>query len=208
MNPSSAPRPAGSRPLVLWSPASLPGAPTLLLVDASGNQQGWEHAFTDRLYSTMQRRGLRLKESAPVRVVRPEELESYLQPEEAFNCLLLFCHTGEQPGVLPSLMAYWTWLSARPWATPKLFAACTWEDYDPPTTNAILKASPGFAPLALAPLSPLTPREAGLYFLKFFSELDIHTSEVVTGKMVWFSASKAREILRRRKLTGSVGVRC
>ncbi|MSQ40535.1 MAG: hypothetical protein EXR55_02515 [Dehalococcoidia bacterium] len=188
---------------------SIPGRATLLVVDGSGNQLGWEHQFTDRVFSTMRRRGLFLKEEALTRVNSPEELTPYLQPEDAFNCILLFAH-GANPKDAPGtpLAAYWSWLMAYPWRTQKLFAVCTWEGDDPQTTKEVLEAPNSFAPLALAPLSPLSVREAGLYFLKFFAELDLHTEDAVTGKMVWFSASKAREILRRRKLTGAVGVRC
>ncbi len=188
---------------------SIPGRPTLLVVDASGNQLGWEEEFTDRVFSTMQRRRLFLKGEALARVHRPEDLTPYLQPEDAFNCILLFAH-GANPkdaSVAP-LRSYWSWLRAYPWRTQKLFAACTWEGDDPQTSKEVLEAPTSFAPLALAPLSPLSVREAGLYFLKFFAELDLHTEDAVTGKMVWFSASKAREILRRRKLAGTVGVRC
>ena len=82
------------------------------------------------------------------------------------------------------------------------------EDYDPETTHDILKSPTNFAPLAVAQGSPLTPREAGLFFLKFFIELDLHSSDEISGRMVWFSWSKARELLRRRRLTGVVEVRC
>ena len=44
--------------------------------------------------------------------------------------------------------------------------------------------------------------------LKFFTEMGLHSSDDITGKMVWFSCSKARELLRRRRLVGKVGVRC
>ena len=46
--------------------------------------------------------------------------------------------------------------------------------------------------------------------MKFFAEVDMHSesTESMTGKMIWFGHSKAREILRRRKYDGRVGLRC
>lgn len=193
---------------MLWSSVSIPGKPTTLVVDASCNLKGWEFEFCDRLFATMKRRGLLLKGSAPVRVKQPEDLLPHLEPQEESNCILLFSH-GEGERVPPEtkLRNYWEWLNSyvRP---AKLFAACTWESYDPEVSQEILKSPRSFAPLALAPQSPLTPHEAGLFSLKFFTEMDLHSGDDITGKMVWFSCSKARELLRRRRLPGKVGVRC
>ena len=133
----------------------------------------------------------------------------HLEPQEAFNCILL-CSHGERDGVSPgaSLRSYWSWLNSRAGLLPKLFAVCTWESYDSAVSQEILGSPESFAPLALAPQSPLTPREASLYLLKFFTELDLHSDDGITGRMVWFSWSKARELLRSRRLTGTFGVRC
>ena len=89
-----------------------------------------------------------------------------------------------------------------------LVALCTWGDQDPDLSRELLHGSSDLAPFALAPTSPLTPREAGLYFLKFFIELHLHAPDEISGRMVWFSASKAAALLRRRGLVGTVGLRC
>jgi hypothetical protein len=156
----------------------------------------------------MQRRNLLLQGSAPVRAEQPKDLLPYLESQEAFNCVLLLGH-GDVEEALPQakLRNYWDWFNSQV-HLPKLFAACTWESYDPEVSQEILQSPNTFAPLALAPQSPLTPREAGLFILKFFTEMDLHSSNSVTGRMVWFSCSKARELLRRRRLPGKVGVRC
>ena len=194
---------------MFWRPITITGRPTLLVIDASCNLGGWENAFCDRIFSIFQRRGLLLKDNALARVQRPSELGPHLQPEEAFNCILLFSHGKEQDGASGAgLKDYWKWFSDHSWTSPKLFAACTWESHDPVVSGEILESPQTFAPLALAAQSPLTPREAGLYFMKFFAEIDLHTSDTLTGRMVWFSASKAKELLRRRSLMGNVGVRC
>ena len=194
---------------MLWSSNSIPGKPTILLVDASCNRGGWEFDFCDRLYASMKRRGLLLKVSAPVRVERPEELLPHLEPQHDFNCMLLFDHgEGEYAAPETNLTSYWTWLNSRVQPPGLLFAACMWESFDPTVSQEILGSGESFAPLALAPQTPLTPREAGLFFLKFFIELDLHSGDAITGRMVWFACSKARELLRRRRLTGKVGARC
>ena len=89
-----------------------------------------------------------------------------------------------------------------------LVALCTWGDHDPDLSGEVLRDATDLAPFTLAPTSPLTPREAGLYFLKFFIELHLHAPSEISGRMVWFSASKAAALLRRRGLPGTVGLRC
>lgn len=188
---------------------SIAGKPTVLMVDTSCNSGGWEFGFCDRLFISMRRRGLQLKGGEPVRVKRPEELVPHLEPRDAFNCILLFGY-GEGYGVPQGekLSSYWTWLNTQARLSYVLFSACMWEGHDAALSREILEARESFAPLALAPQSVLTPREAGLFFLKFFTELDLHSTDSVTGRMVWFACSKARELLRRRRLPGKVGLRC
>ena len=194
---------------MLWSPVSIPGKPTILMVDGSRNLEGWEFQFSDRLYSSMRRRGLFLDGDAPLRPEGPDDLATYLGPQGDFNCILLFCHPeGEGTPAGAGLGSYWTWLNSQAKLPPKLFAGCTFGSFDLSVSNEILESEDSFAPLRLAPQSPLSRREASLFFLKFFTELNLHSDDTLTGKMVWFSCSKARELLRRRRLTGQVGMRC
>ena len=53
----------------------------------------------------------------------------------------------------------------------------------------------------------MSGREGGLFLLKFFTELDLHSEVNMTGRMAWFSWSKASELLKRRQLTGRFGLR-
>ena len=194
---------------MLWSSASIPGKPALLIVDASRNLHGWESQFCDRIYSSLSKRGIRLTSEGPVRARDARELDSRLKDGAAFNCILLLGRgTGEGLASGEGVGEYWHWLAAQQWLPPLLLAVCTWESYDPALTDRILGGSDGFAPMAVAQKSPLDPREAGLYFLKFFTELDLHSEEAITGRMVWFSDSKARELLKRRRLPGLLAVRC
>ena len=200
---------------MLWSAASIPGRPRVMLVDASGNREGWEREFCQRLFRTMERRGLAMSGHGPV---EPEwRTEVHLLPNSAsleagtgkwpwpwedggVNCLLWFAH-------VPELDGHWQRLKLQ---APRsvLLAVVSWDSYDPKVSNEILEGQDTFAPLAVAQQSPLTPREAGLFVLKFFTELELHSTDSITGKIVWFSHSKARELLRRRRLEGRVGVRC
>ena len=194
---------------MLWSSASVAGKPAILIVDASANSGGWESDFCDRLYATMKRRGILLRGSGPLRVERPEDMAPELEHQDSFNCVLLFGRSADSgSGEAPGLGSYWRWLDERGDILPKLFVACSWESYAPEMSEEILKSTESFAPLAIAQQTSLTPREAALYYLKFFTELELHSAEEITGKMVWFSASKAKELLRKRRLTGKFGVRC
>ena len=193
---------------MLWSSTTIPGKPTILVVDASLNRQGWESGFCQRLFNTFQRRGLQLLGDAPLQTRSPEDLLR-LSPDQTYNCVLLFAQgITEQVTPEAQLRSYWDWLTSRAEGSNVLLAACTWEDYDPETTQQIVNSPTTFAPLAVAQGSPLTPREASLFFLKFFTELGLHSSDNITGRMVWFSWSKARELLRRRRLAGKVELRC
>ena len=179
------------------------------MVDGSRNAQGWEAEFCDRVFNVLRRKDMGLAGQTPLRPSLPQDLDAVLQNQDAFNCILLFCH-GEGPHVPreSKLSSFWSWLSTYEQLTPKLLAVCTWETHDPETSQLILAAGDSFAKLAMVPQSPLSPRAAGLFYIKFFSELDLHAHDSVMGKMVWFSHAKARELLKRRHLSGQVGLRC
>ena len=194
---------------MIWSQITIPGKPKLLVVDGSLNAQGWEAEFCDRIFNVLRRKGMKLAGDRPLRADRPKDLREVLQDQDAFNCICLFCHgEGAQLSQDSNLSSFWKWLSKYDGLAPKLLAVCTWETYDPDTSESILTAKGNFAQLAIVPQSPLSPRAAGLFFMKFFSELDLHAHDSISGKMVWFSHSKGRELLKRRRLPGQIGVRC
>ena len=179
----------------------------MLVVDASRNLAGWESEFCDRLFTAMARRGLGLVGSGSLRVGGPQKLERHLRALESGSCVLLIGHGEETaPSAAVEIQSYVAWLKANV-AGPKLLAACTWQNYDPALTEELLKAPNDFAPLALAQQSPVTAREAGLFFLKFFSELYLHSENQMSGRMAWFSWSKAKELVNRRQLEGRFGLR-
>jgi hypothetical protein len=188
----------------MWSSVSVSGSPQILLVDGTQNLQGWEHAFSERLYGSLQRSELQLQGNGPVRVQRSTELTACLSEFE-LNCLILFAH-AESDQI--RLSTFWSELRSQSQLPPFLFAVCSCQSFDPQVSEEVLKSTPTIAPLAIAPLSTMPPREAGLFYLKFFTELKLHSTESISGKMVWFSFSKARELLRRRRYTARFGVRC
>lgn len=194
---------------MLWSQITVPGKLQVLLVDGSCNAQGWEVEFCDRMFNVLRRKNMHLSGAAPLRANRPDDLVESLRNQEAFNCILLFCHGyGVQVPQESKLSSFWAWLSRSEGLTPKMLAVCTWETHDSKTSQSILQAKNSFAQLAITPQSPLTPRAAGLFYMKFFTELDLHSHDSITGKMVWFSHAKARELLKRRQLHGEIGMRC
>ena len=188
---------------MVWSAATIPGAPTLLVVDASDEREGWEADFCRRLAGSLQRRGLSVAASRLRRTSR-----AHLDASPPPNCLLLAGHAT--PAAPESATP--TVLGVAPGAGGAV-PPCSSRSAPGVTTTRTLATggrthSTDLAPFALAPTSPLTPREAGLYFLKFFIELHLHAPEEISGRMVWFSASKAAALLRRRGLAGTVGARC
>jgi len=191
---------------VLWSQITIPGKPRLLLVDGSRDLQGWEAEFCSRIFNVLGRKGINLAGEGPLKVDRPQDLFEALQDQGAFNCLFLVVHGAQVPEE-SKLSSFWNWLSNYDGLTPKLLAVCTFEDHDPDTSREILSVKDSFAQFAIVPQSPLSPRGAGLFFLKFFTELDLHSHDAITGRMVWFSRSKARELLRKRRLPGEIGAR-
>ena len=192
----------------MWSQTTIPGEPRLLIVDGSGNVQGWESEFCDRIWNVLTRKGFRLVGEGPMRARNPEDLAEPWRDQDSFNCIFLACHGKATRAGPTGLVAYWDWLSNQQGLDPKLLAVCTWEDHDAETSESILASEDNVASLAIAPQSPLSPRAAGLFYMKFFTELGDHSSDSINGRMVWFSCTKARELLRRRRLPGQIGMRC
>ncbi len=194
---------------MIWSQITIPGNPRILIVDGTRNTQGWENEFADRIFTVLKRKGLDLVGDVPLRPSQAQDLDTVLDGQDSFNCLFLLCH-GKAADVPEdtNLTAYWTSLSNYGTLTPRLLAICSWETPDLDTGESILNARDSFAQIALVPGSALSQRAAGLFYLKFFTELEFHADDSIMGKMVWFSHAKAKEILKRRGLPGEIKVRC
>src|SRR6187401_3508396 len=148
----------------MWSSVTIPGKPNILIVDGSCNLEGWEHDFTDRLYSSFQRSGLDLFGEKAHRVQHPQQLEAF--KARNWNCIVVLAYGQADDAPDATMIAYWDWLQNH--ATgPKVFAACMFHRYNEAVSQEVLRAQPTFAPIALAQQSTATPRETGLLLLKF-----------------------------------------
>ena len=93
---------------MLGNSVTIPGKPTILLIDGSRNLEGWESSFCERLFDRLQRRGIHLVADLPVRAEKPGELVSSLDPDDGFNCILLLCHgEGERVSHEARLSSSW-----------------------------------------------------------------------------------------------------
>jgi hypothetical protein len=174
----------------MWSSVSIPSIPRILMLDATQNREGWEYAFSDRLYQSLKKSELQMEADAPL---QNNQLRDY-----QFNCLLIFAHS--QKDVFKTIGSQ---------QLPQyLLAICSTDGFDAGSGESILKSEPPIAPMVITPLSTMSAREAGLFYLKFFTELKLHSKDNISGKMVWFSFSKAKELLKRRRYTAKFGVRC
>jgi len=191
----------------MWSSTTIDGPPRLLIVDASGQLESREVSFGRDLFRALNRRSMLVGEK-PLKIDAPEQYSLYREIFDQANCVLLFVRASEDNSPASSrLVDYWEWLNAN-LDRPKLFFGCSWESYDPAIVETVLNSKITFAPIALIPQMGVTPREVGLFCLKFFTELTLHSGDHVTGKMAWFSASKAKELMRRRGFHVSFGLRC
>ena len=106
----------------MWRQTTIPGEPQLLIVDGSGNVQGWESEFCDRIWNVLARKGFRLVGEAPLRARDPEDLAELCRVQDSFNCMFLACHGKATHSDNSSLAAYWDWLSQQQGLEPKLLA--------------------------------------------------------------------------------------
>jgi hypothetical protein len=178
----------------MFSNTVIPGAPRVMMIDASTDAGGWEAAYCERLHAVMGRRGIAMVSTAPVSISKPDELGRLVEGID-YNCICLF--GPALPDVTPALVDYVDWLEMHV-AGPKLLTACAWEATPAGATDQLLATRPTFAPIALMPDGPVSAREAGLGLMKFYVELALHAEQQTTGRMVWFSWRKAQEVLRRR----------
>ena len=194
---------------LFWSEITIPGEPKVMFIDACQNVQGWETDFGDRTAKVLMRKDTKLLEDRVIRINNRSEILPKLLEKDSFNTIFLLCHEGES-GISQELQLknLWDWIVKSAQLPPKLFVACTCDYVEAKVSESILENKDTFSQLALVPQLQLPIRSAGLFFMKFFSELQLHAEESITGKMVWFSHSKAREILRRRNLSGKVGLKC
>jgi len=195
----------GGAPSLFWSEVTVQGRPRVLVLDAVADRDGWEAEATQRIAASLVRRDILVVGGAPVHVSSPDEIAVAVESAADFNCIFL---TARADGSLTAAES-WRALQESLAGETKLFAMCTWDSADPDVSAEVLGSEETFAPVAVAQQEPMSGRGASLFFMKFFAELDMHSESTssMTGKMVWFGHSKAREIMRRRHYDGRVGLR-
>ncbi len=195
----------GPGPSLFWSDVTVPGRPRVLILDAVEDRAGWEATATMRIAESLIRRGISVIGDAVVPVSGSDDITLALRSPRDFNCIFLTVRADNST----SMSEYWIALQDGLAGESKLFAMCTWDTADPKVAEDAIKVEDTFAPIAVVQQQPMSGRGASLFFMKFFAELDMHSESTnsMTGKMVWFGHSKAREIMRRRHYDGRVGLR-
>jgi hypothetical protein len=195
----------GGGPSLFWSEVTVQGRPRVLLLDAVSDRDGWEAEATQRIAASLVRRDIPVVGGTPVVVAGAGDIAAAIEPTGDFNCIFL---TARAEGS-PTAAECWRALQDGLAGEIKLFAMCTWDSADPVVSAEVLGGEETFAPVAVAQQEPMSGRGASLFFMKFFAELDMHSESTnsMSGKMVWFGHSKAREIMRRRHYDGRVGLR-
>ena len=172
---------------------------TLIVVDCTGGASAPEADLTRRLLTTLAKRGVTLASAEPI----APPLEPHASALDAASCIVLVGDSA-RPGVA---LDAWRWLDAHV-TGPALVAASQFGAPDPTLTDAVLNTSPSFAPIALAQQTPAPPRTVALFLMKFLAELHLHTdAHRITGRMAWFAHKKAQELLKRRRLDATFGLR-
>ena len=195
----------GDGPSLFWSDVTVPGRPRVLVLDAVPDGSGWEAEACRRIAASLVRRDIAVVGGSPLPVAGADDIRSAIEISSNFNCVFVCARADASPSAADCWGVLRTCLAGE----SKLFAMCTWDSADPGLSADVLRAEETFAPIAVAQQEPMTGRGASLFFMKFFVELDMHSESTssMTGKMVWFGHSKAREIMRRRHYEGRVGLR-
>ena len=195
----------GAGPSLFWSDVIVPGRPHVLVLDAVADRHGWEAEACQRIAASLVRRNIAVVGGSPIPVAGADDLRSAIESASDYNCVFLSARADASP----SAAECWAALKEALAGETKLFAMCTWDSADPDVSADVLAAEDTFAPLAVVQQEEMTGRGASLFFMKFFAELDMHSESTssLSGKMVWFGHSKAREIMRRRHYDGRVVLR-
>ena len=119
------------------------------------------------------------------------------------SCIVLL---GSANNSRERLLNTWDWLLANV-EGPKLAVACHWGAPDSQLTDAVLGSTASWAPIAIAQETNVLPREGALFLLKFLTEMDLHSTDRITGRMAWFAWKKAGELLKRRRMNARFGLR-
>ena len=165
------------------------GKPTVLSIDATQNAGGWEHRLSHRIFKSLERRGVAMLGNEPYHISRPEEMGKPLTEHQTFNCLLLQAHGDSALGNAEECLKY---LSGSVQQDPKLLAVCVCQAYIADLADK-LQQKGGVPSIMLVPVGELSVREAAPFFVKFFVELNLHSTDSINGMMAQFAFAKAQK---------------
>ena len=175
----------------------------VLVVDATENVEGFEWEVASRLLAVLGKRGVALVDDEPLKVADVSDIGRRADAVSAATCVVLL---GSEHGPPGRGLAVWEWIGSNV-AGPKLAVVCQWGAGDWRLTDAVLEAPTRWAPIGIAQESAVSPREGGLFLLKFLTEMDLHSDERMSGRMAWFSWKKADELVKRRGMAVRFGLR-
>ena len=168
---------------------TIAGKPTVLSIDATQNVGGWEYRLSHRIFKSLERRGVAMLGSESYHISRPEEMWNPLAQHQGFNCLLLQAH-GDF--VLENLEECLKYLSHQVQQDSKLLAVCVCQGYVADMAEKLQQK--GSVPsIMLVPVGELSVRQAAPFFVKFFVELNLHSTDSINGMMAQFAFAKAQK---------------
>jgi hypothetical protein len=186
----------------MWSTASIPGKPVVSIAEKCHSDTLNGTAFATNLAQKLQRRAVTLATSGPVPILHPYTLSAVI---EKANCLLLIWPVSEGD-TNHSLLEFWDVLRGLSERRPLLVAILTGLGHEP-NLSKIVEMDHDRIPFLITQTGPISFNEAETYILKFFAELSLHSSDNISGKMVWFSAAKATTLLNGRGIPSPFAVR-
>ena len=186
----------------MWSTASIPGKPVVSIATKCHSDMLNGNVFATNLAHKLQRRTVTLATAGPVPILNPQTLSAVI--EEA-NCLLLIWPVSDGD-TNHSLLEFWNGLLGLPGLRPLLVAILTGPGHEP-NLRKIEEMDHDRIPFLITQTGPISFNEAEAYILKFFAELSLHSSDNISGKMVWFSAAKATTLLNGRGIPSPFAVR-
>ena len=177
----------------MWSSAFIPGKPVVSVIAIEETETATGLATTSRLSQKLKRRKIALGSSNLASVLHANTPPTSTADS---NCFLLVWTTFEGRAN-DCLSTIWESLLQRSKSGPILVALLGGVDADPAFEQIIETPGPTI-PFLLTQTRSVPFHHGEAYILKFFSELALHSPDNISGKMVWFSATKAAALLKTR----------
>lgn len=145
-----------------------------MLIDGTKNVHGWEYEFSDKLWQSLHKEGVRMVGDGPVRLTSALQLGDALSvaPRDTELSLLLFVH-GVRKDQKPdgsSVYAYGCWFVVHPASSVRLFTLCVCREMERGFATEIAQSGGGI-PYKIVPNRNLSLEEAEQFFYAFFREL-------------------------------------